>query len=418
MRLPFRVGLSLSLSWALSAEAQMTTDERRATARAAYAEGVDLEERGDCRGALRRFEAAQELYDAPTHLLHLARCQAALGRLATAAETYEVLQRKALAPDAPAAFVEARAEGREALDALRPRVPKLVVRTTPADVDGLELLVDGKTVPGYVTGLARPVNPGRYTVSAKAPSYRAADLVVDVHEGDTKTLELALTRLEAPAPAATWTAALGAGTDFPVAIGVHAHVEAPMRLRLSTSLGLLPVPYVGAINAFVVAVGGYDDNTADLVRSALKSSLIWRTHAGYRPFSRLGLYFEGGYGLVALGGSATGPELVEGLTGRTIPANATRGGTARSYDVASVLHMLDVEVGYEVTLAPHVQLRLALGGAFTIASATNIEPRFTPTAVGQRAVDELTAYGERYLDDTFTSYVFTPVVSTGLAYVF
>ena len=36
--------------------------------------------------ALRRFEAAQSLFDAPTHLLHIAECQALTGKLVEAQE--------------------------------------------------------------------------------------------------------------------------------------------------------------------------------------------------------------------------------------------------------------------------------------------------------------------------------------------
>src|SRR3954452_12837142 len=54
---------------------QMSESERKASARALYAEGVQLQERADCQHALPRFESAQKLYDAPTHLLHIAECQ-------------------------------------------------------------------------------------------------------------------------------------------------------------------------------------------------------------------------------------------------------------------------------------------------------------------------------------------------------
>src|SRR5882672_5566746 len=50
---------------------QMSESERKASARALYAEGVQLQERADCQHALPRFESAERLYDAPTHLLHI-----------------------------------------------------------------------------------------------------------------------------------------------------------------------------------------------------------------------------------------------------------------------------------------------------------------------------------------------------------
>lgn len=212
---------------------------------------------------------------------------------------------------------------------------------------------------------------------------------------------------------ASWRSGVGVGTDFPVSVGVRGQLEAPFRLRLSTSLGLLPGPYVDAINAFVVGVGGYGDSTADVIRSALSTSLVWRTHLGYRPWERLGLHFEAGHGLVALGGSATTSELLTAATGRALPS--TDAGTSRSFDVASTLHMLDAEVGWDFPVAERFLLRASLGGAFTIASATSVTPDFQPRA--PRAIAELSSFSEGYLDDLYTSYVFTPVIGVSASYV-
>lgn len=217
-----------------------------------------------------------------------------------------------------------------------------------------------------------------------------------------------------PSTEPSWHLGAGAGTDFPLGVGARGYAEAPFRLRLSTSLGILPGPYVDTINTFVVAAGGYDDAMADLVKSTIASSLIWRTHLGYRPFEALGLYGEVGYGLVALGGSAAASTLIAGVTGRSFPSTETAGDHV--FDAVATLHMLDVEIGWDLPLAEGFELRAALGGAFTVASHTTIEPRFTPRA--ERLVDEFTTYGEQYLDDTFTSYVFTPVVSLSAGYRF
>jgi hypothetical protein len=213
---------------------------------------------------------------------------------------------------------------------------------------------------------------------------------------------------------ARWHLVAGAGTDAPLSVGAHARVEAPSRLRLSTSVGILPGPYVDGINAFVVAVGGYSDATADLVRSALTSSLVWRTHLGFRPVESLGLYGELGYGLVSLGGSATGSEIISGVTGRALPSSEP--ASSQPFDVTSTLHMLDVEVGYDLPVTEVLEVRLAVGGAFTLASSTRIAPGYAPRT--PQLVKGFTDYGESYLDDVYTSYVFAPVVSVGIGYRF
>lgn len=212
---------------------------------------------------------------------------------------------------------------------------------------------------------------------------------------------------------ARWRGAVEAGTDFPVSLGVKAHVEAPFRLRASTSLGFLPGAYVDAMNGVLTGVGAYPDATAELIRSSIQNSLVWRTHVGGRPFPGLGLYGEVGYGLVALGGQATAADIVSGVTGRSLP-EAER-GTPKTFDASAMLHMADVEIGYAWTLG-HLHLRASLGGAFTFASSTTITPKFTPRA--PNLMREFTSYGEAYLDDTFTSYVFTPVLGVGAGYAF
>ena len=217
----------------------------------------------------------------------------------------------------------------------------------------------------------------------------------------------------ASAPSSTsegsrWHATLGAGTDFPIAAGGRFVLETPFRARLSTSLGFMPGPYVDAINATVVGVGGYDDQTADLVKTVLQSSLVWRTHVGIRAWR--GLYVEAGYGLVTLGGAAAGSELIAAVTGRPFPTSVA--GTL-PFRIDATLHMADVEIGYDFHLSPRWQVRAAVGGAFTFAASTRIEPDFqpVPTQVNQFARD-----AEAYLDDVFTSYAFTPVVSVSVAY--
>lgn len=212
---------------------------------------------------------------------------------------------------------------------------------------------------------------------------------------------------------------LQAQTDFPVAVGARISAEFPYRLQLSTGVGTLPGPYVDVINAVVVAAGGYDEATADVIRSALASSLVWRTHVGWRPLKKRGWYFEGGYGLVTLGGGITGQEALTLLTGGTVPTSDGPGTTLLDYDVRSTLHMVDVETGWRWLLwRDRIVLRAALGFAGTVGSKTVLEPKDTTRLTDTAALQTLAREGEAYLDDIYTSYVFTPVVSVGVGYRF
>lgn len=206
-----------------------------------------------------------------------------------------------------------------------------------------------------------------------------------------------------------WHLSVDGQTDFPIDVGVRAQAETPFRLRLATSAGWMPAPYVDAINAFLVGVNAYDQDTADLIQSALQSSLVWRAHAGYRPFAAHGLYLEAGYGLVTLGGGTTGSALVAGVTGNDLPP--TKGRV--DFQVLSTLHMADVEIGWEWTVVDHLHLRAAVGGAFTFAAATHIQ---NDAGLSGKAIESFEEGAASYLDSLYRSYVFTPVVSVGVGW--
>jgi hypothetical protein len=175
--------------------AGMSESERKSAARAAYLEGAALQERGDCQQALPRFEAAQKLFDAPTHQLRIAQCQAATGKLVEAQENYETLVHRNLST-APDAFKQAQDTARKELPTLQPRIPTLRVQIAPAasSLKDLAVQLNGARMPNELVGIARPVNPGTYKVSASATGYKAAPVDVQLAEGEAKTVDMKLTR--------------------------------------------------------------------------------------------------------------------------------------------------------------------------------------------------------------------------------
>lgn len=218
------------------------------------------------------------------------------------------------------------------------------------------------------------------------------------------------------ASASPWRLTLSAGTDFPIALSARADVEGPYRLRASTSLGVMPGAYVDAINALATSAGWYTQSEADLIRIALQTSLVWRTHVGWRPFARHGFNVMAGYGLVALGGGASAQQLIAGITGQMPPGNNATAASA-TYAVSSTLHMIDVELGWEWRLlGEHLVVQAALGFAGTLASHTTITPQYTPRY--PQATATFANYGAAYLDDTLQSYVFTPTLSVFAGYRF
>jgi hypothetical protein len=174
----------------------MSESERKATARAAYMEGIGLQEKGSCPEALPRLETAQKLYPAPTHQLHIGQCQAATGKLVEAAETYEELVRISLTKESPDAFRQAQEDGKKELVQLKPRIPTLRVQVVPAPttLSSLVVKLNGNAVPNEVLGIVRPVNPGHYKVTVWAAGYKEASSEVDVGEATAKAVELKLVK--------------------------------------------------------------------------------------------------------------------------------------------------------------------------------------------------------------------------------
>jgi hypothetical protein len=172
---------------------EMSETEKRAAARAAYQEGVTLQEKGACSDAIQRFQTAQRLYDAPTHLLHLAQCQATTGKVLDAQESYETLSRAKLDAQAPDAFVKAKEQAATELPAVKARVPTLRILTTPSatQLDGLVIQVNGAKIPTDLVGVARPMNPGAYSIQATAGTRKgSAELKLEERETRSVTVRL------------------------------------------------------------------------------------------------------------------------------------------------------------------------------------------------------------------------------------
>lgn len=175
---------------------QMSEPEKKASARAAYAEGVELQTARDCAHALPRFEAAQRLVDAPTNVLHIAQCQAETGMLIEAQESFSTLSHLTLPPQAPAAFRDAQEKGRAELARLAPRVPTLRVITNPAGttLKNVVVQVNGTQMPAELIGVARPLNPGRYQVKVTASPNLSGAAETALKEGQALSLEVRLSQ--------------------------------------------------------------------------------------------------------------------------------------------------------------------------------------------------------------------------------
>ncbi len=168
------------------ARAQTASDADRAAARELATQGLQLQQAGNFTDALDRFDRAQAVFSAPTHLLHIAQCEAALGKLVEAAETYRTLVRTPLPTGAPAAFVQAQQEGAAELSQVEPRIPSIRLFVKPANLTNLQILIDGQAMSNALVGVQRPTDPGAHSIALLAPGYARADQQVVLKEKETK----------------------------------------------------------------------------------------------------------------------------------------------------------------------------------------------------------------------------------------
>ncbi len=190
MRLRRWLIASLLVTVTSVAAAQSAAD--KATARQLATEGIELYQSGKYVEALDKLERAEALFDAPVHLLYIARAQVKLDKLVEAAENYRRLVRVKLEAGAPDASQQAVTDAKKELSEVEPTIPSLKVTVTPEGAKDLELTIDGEKVSSAVVGVDRPLNPGEHTVAASASGYQAKEAKVKVARGEKQNLELAL----------------------------------------------------------------------------------------------------------------------------------------------------------------------------------------------------------------------------------
>jgi len=219
------------------AEGQLAAD--KATARELAAAGIEDLQEGHAASAEKRLKKAQALYDAPVHLLYLARAQVELGKFVEASENYRLLSRSELGPDAPTAFVRAKLEGERELSALEPRLARLTIDVEPGDIDGLVVRVNGAKVNSAILSTARPSNPGPQEVEVLAPGYEPARLKLTLEEGTSERVNLVLVLRPDEASGASGSAAASkdSAEDSPADEGTSGSTGLILGLRIG---GVLP----------------------------------------------------------------------------------------------------------------------------------------------------------------------------------
>jgi hypothetical protein len=194
-RLGFVIALiALTVATPLRHAHAQVSDADRQAARDLFAEGFQAQQAGRWAEALDKFQRAQAVFSAPTNLLHIAECQAQLGRLVESAETYRGLTHLQLPKDSPPPFVAAQQQGAAELQQVEARIPKIRIDVTPANVANLSVTIDEQPMNVALVGEERPIDPGTHKVVAFAPGYGQREATIVVREKDPiKRVALALT---------------------------------------------------------------------------------------------------------------------------------------------------------------------------------------------------------------------------------
>jgi hypothetical protein len=195
------LALPLGLSLATPAYAQTVSDSERAAAREMFLQGDALQREGKFEQALDKFQRAQKVFSAPTNLLRMAQCQAALGRLVESASTYRMIINTPLPPGSPPAFQQAIDQARAELPQVEPRIPRLKIEVTPANVPNTAVQIDGTQVNPALVGEPLPRDPGQHKITVFAPGYAPAEQTVQLKERETKTVGFTLKSM----PGVTYT---------------------------------------------------------------------------------------------------------------------------------------------------------------------------------------------------------------------
>lgn len=232
---------------------------------------------------------------------------------------------------------------------------------------------------------------------------------------------------------------LGAGTAFPAAVVADLHVEGPLGIFIEGEAGWMPPSYFAAINTFVVGVGGYDDATAALLNEAFASSLVLRAGGGIRPLPLLGLEVFGGYTFARGSGAVDSADALAALAGISAPVL-----TGIELPIETQLHAFHVGLRYRFVVFEHVSIALDVAYLQAVAGDSRVvDEAIESTSTGQtggdggggggdggsgssalwaatrsHAIEELSDVLDAYLDETYQSYVKTPVVGIVVAYHF
>lgn len=161
------VRLTLAFTLLAQAAAAQTNEKaERTAARALGTAGVEAYQAGDYAAATDKLEKAFQILKVPSLGLWSARALEKQGQLVEALNRYLEAQGIQVPAGEVAVQQNARKDAEREGEALKVRVPRLVIELTGAEASEVTLTIDGQAVASSVIGQPRLVNPGSHQVEA------------------------------------------------------------------------------------------------------------------------------------------------------------------------------------------------------------------------------------------------------------
>jgi hypothetical protein len=201
-----------------------------------------------------------------------------------------------------------------------------------------------------------------------------------------------------------------AGVDAPLDLAVGLELVLPWRIRLGTTFGVLPRSVARAINGQLVDHGAYARPLGDLVDASLERVLLWHGHVGVQPWTKHGLIARVGYGVAWTHGAVGAVQVADAI--EVMVPDGTQNEDAR-VELASRLHLVEVELGWEWRWQRRWSLRVGVGVAITRSARTRAALQ---VSTSDPRLQELADQAAARIDDTYTTYVRTPIVSSFVGY--
>ncbi len=166
--------------------------ESKAAARDLAVDGIKLAQAGNCKDALPKLERAESLYHAVTILTWVGECQIKEGRLVEGTENLNKVVREELPANSPAAFSDAKKHAAALVAEASPRIGRLTLQIQPANLQNLQVTIDGRPYPTALIGAPGPTDPGTHEIVAQATGYKEARGTVELKDGAREEFSLTL----------------------------------------------------------------------------------------------------------------------------------------------------------------------------------------------------------------------------------